>query len=52
MSHAGDNLKDTDVGLDGIGHLLRDRPLIGPAYQRSYAWEKAQVEPRSRSREP
>ncbi len=30
--------------LDGIGHVIRDRPLVVPPYQRSYAWWEEQVE--------
>lgn len=30
--------------LEGIGHVLRDRPLGVPPYQRSYAWGPEQVE--------
>lgn len=35
----------TDIGfhLDGIAHVLRDRPLRVPAYQRSYAWREEEV---------
>lgn len=33
-----------DVHLDGIGHLISDRKIEVPAYQRSFAWEKDQVE--------
>jgi hypothetical protein len=29
--------------LDGIGHLLADRTLVVPVYQRSYAWKDEQV---------
>lgn len=32
------------TSLEGIGHVLRDRPLGVPPYQRSYAWGKEQVE--------
>jgi len=32
-----------DVHLDGIGHLISDKKIEVPAYQRSFAWEKDQV---------
>lgn len=30
--------------FDGIAHLLKDRPLMVPVYQRSYAWREDQVD--------
>lgn len=40
-----DNLRLTDMSfrLDGIAHVLRDRLLRVPPYQRSYAWGDEQV---------
>jgi hypothetical protein len=32
-----------DARVDGIGHLLRDRLLAVPPYQRSYSWTDEQV---------
>ncbi len=32
-----------DVHLDGIGHLISDKKIEVPAYQRSFAWEKDEV---------
>lgn len=32
-----------DFQKETLGHLLRDRKLAVPIYQRSYAWEKAEV---------
>jgi len=32
------------IHLDGIGHLISDKKIEVPAYQRSFAWEKEQVE--------
>jgi hypothetical protein len=33
-----------DARVDGIGHLLRDRLMAVPPYQRSYSWTKEQIE--------
>jgi uncharacterized protein with ParB-like and HNH nuclease domain len=33
-----------DTEVEGIGRVLRDRPLAVPKYQRSYAWDKEHVE--------
>jgi uncharacterized protein with ParB-like and HNH nuclease domain len=30
--------------LDGIGHILNDKVLVVPQYQRAYSWQKDQVE--------
>jgi len=35
---------DLSLRLDGIGHILRDRILTVPPYQRSYAWKLEQVD--------
>jgi hypothetical protein len=32
-----------DIDLEGIGHLLADKPLFVPPYQRSYAWTEEHV---------
>jgi len=32
------------IELEGVGHILRDRRLDVPPYQRGYAWEREQVE--------
>ena len=32
-----------DANLDGIGHLISDKRIETPPYQRSFAWEKDQV---------
>jgi Protein of unknown function DUF262 len=37
-------LSPVDIELEGIGHILRDRRLAVPPYQRGYAWEREQVE--------
>jgi Protein of unknown function DUF262 len=37
-------LASLSTSLEGIGHVLRDRPLGVPPYQRSYAWGTEQVE--------
>ena len=34
-----DSLSPVGIELEGIGHILRDRRLDVPAYQRGYAWE-------------
>lgn len=38
------SLSKLSTSLEGIGHVLRDRPLGVPPYQRSYAWGTEQVE--------
>lgn len=38
------SLSKLATALEGIGHVLRDRPLGVPPYQRSYAWGEDQVE--------
>jgi hypothetical protein len=38
------SLVKLSTSLEGIGHVLRDRPLGVPPYQRSYAWGQEQVE--------
>lgn len=35
------------IVLDGIGHILADKRLKVPKYQRSYAWEKQNVKNKS-----
>ena len=37
------DLAPIDISLEGIGHILRDRRLDVPAYQRGYAWEESEV---------
>src|SRR5438067_2488201 len=37
-------LSKIDTDLEGIGHVLRDRTLTVPRYQRSYSWFLEQVE--------
>lgn len=32
-----------DVRLDGIGHVLSDRTIVVPAYQRPYSWTDEQI---------
>ena len=32
-----------EANLDGIGHLISDKRIDTPHYQRSFAWEKDQV---------
>jgi hypothetical protein len=36
-------LAPISIALEGIGHILRDRRLDVPPYQRGYAWEPEQV---------
>ncbi len=36
-------LSPVGIELEGVGHILRDRRLDVPAYQRGYAWEQEQV---------
>lgn len=36
-------LSPIDIKLEGIGHILRDRRLTVPAYQRRYSWEEEEV---------
>jgi hypothetical protein len=38
-----DSLSPVGIELEGVGHILRDRRLDVPAYQRGYAWELEQV---------
>ncbi len=33
-----------DARLDGIGHVLADRTIVVPAYQRPYSWTDEQIE--------
>ncbi|GHG22417.1 DUF262 domain-containing protein [Paracoccus aerius] len=37
------SIERIDVHLDGIGHLISDRKIEVPAYQRSFAWEIDQI---------
>jgi Protein of unknown function DUF262 len=37
------NLSPADIKLEGIAHVLRDRRLQVPAYQRSYSWDQEEV---------
>ena len=39
-----DTITDLNARLDGIGHVVRDRRLRVPEFQRSYAWELEQVD--------
>ncbi|MBA3884037.1 MAG: DUF262 domain-containing protein [Chthoniobacterales bacterium] len=34
---------DISITLDGLGHLIADRAISVPTYQRSYAWEEKHV---------
>ncbi len=38
------NIQETIIKSEGIAHLLQDRKLVVPPYQRSYSWEKHNVE--------
>ena len=38
-----EQIERIDVHLDGIGHLISDKKIEVPAYQRSFAWEKDQI---------
>ncbi len=38
------SISQLQIELDGIGHILSDKHLGVPKYQRSYAWEKQNVE--------
>ena len=38
-----DAIDRIDANLDGIGHLISDKRIETPPYQRSFAWEKDQV---------
>ena len=38
-----DGIDHIEANLDGIGHLISDRKIETPAYQRSFAWGKEQV---------
>jgi uncharacterized protein DUF262 len=44
LSTMPSSLSKLSTSLEGIGHVLRDKPLGVPAYQRSYAWGVEQVE--------
>jgi hypothetical protein len=44
MASGAIELTELSAALDGIGHVLRDKKLEVPRYQRSYAWEAEQVE--------
>src|SRR5688572_24982744 len=39
----GRSLAPIDIELEGIGHVLRDRRLSVPPYQRGYSWEAEEV---------
>jgi hypothetical protein len=41
---AASALAPIDIELQGVGHILRDRRLDVPPYQRGYAWKRAHVE--------
>jgi len=36
-------IKEIKTTLEGVGHILSDRRLAVPPYQRSYAWEERQT---------
>ena len=38
------SIEKLDARLEGIGHLLGDRYIEVPAYQRAYSWTDEQVE--------
>lgn len=38
-----DKLSPVDISLEGIGHVLRDRRLEVPPYQRGYSWGQDEV---------
>ena len=38
-----DGMDQIEANLDGIGHLISDKKIETPAYQRSFAWGKEQV---------
>jgi Protein of unknown function DUF262 len=40
---SADALSPIGIELEGVGHILRDRRLDVPPYQRGYAWEREQV---------
>jgi hypothetical protein len=42
MAH--NSLAPIEIELEGIGHILRDRRLTVPPYQRGYAWGREQIE--------
>jgi hypothetical protein len=44
MTSSPIELTELSAALDGIGHVLRDKKLEVPRYQRSYAWGAEQVE--------
>src|SRR4051794_34135694 len=39
----GRSLAPIEIELEGIGHVLRDRRLAVPPYQRGYSWEDEEV---------
>lgn len=38
------SIDETKISADGIGHILSDKKLAVPPYQRSYSWDKGNVE--------
>lgn len=38
------NIEKLEARLDGIGHLLADRYIMVPPYQRAYSWTDEQIE--------
>lgn len=38
------SINDTQISAEGIGHILSDKKLAVPTYQRSYSWDKDNVE--------
>jgi Protein of unknown function DUF262 len=41
---APNSLSPIEIELEGIGHILRDRRLTVPPYQRGYAWGPEQIQ--------
>ena len=44
MPSSPSTIKEIKTTLEGIGHILSDRRLAVPPYQRSYAWNRGQSE--------
>jgi hypothetical protein len=38
------SIEQTRIGLEGLGHVLKDKKLRVPRYQRSYAWKETNVD--------
>ncbi len=43
MANTKSTIKEIKTSLEGIGHILSDRQIAVPPYQRSYAWGETQV---------